>query len=427
MKETVSFYTLGCRLNQAETAIIERSFELAGYEITDFGNASDLVVINTCTVTENGDADTRRIVNKVNRNNKNAKIALIGCQAQVQGEKLAKLPHVHWVIGNASKMDIVNLLKENQTDVPWVHNPEIKKESFTIPIAGIDKHHTRANLKIQDGCDFFCTYCEIPYARGRARSRKYENILQEAQELINAGHHELVITGINVGCYSNQDKTILDVISELEKLEGLLRIRISSIEPTTIPETILTRMAKGNKLCRYLHVPMQHGHDEILASMHRKYTILEFNKFIDSAYTLIPDVCLGTDVIVGFPGETEIHFEETYNLLLESPFAYFHVFRYSDRNHNKSRKYADKVPKNIIDERSRRLRELSSRKRRAFLEQQIGKTEWVLFEQQKKDFWTGLTDNYIRVKVKSSTNLENQFIPVELDRVDNQTVIGYVQ
>jgi len=427
MSRTVSFYTLGCRLNQAETAIIQRSFEQRGYSVVDIGQPSDLVVINTCTVTENGDADTRRLVNRVNRLNAEAKIVLIGCQAQVQGEKLLQLPGVQWVIGNAVKMDLVNILQDAKSDTPQVMTPVIKRESFTIPVAGIDKKHTRANLKIQDGCDFFCSFCEIPYARGRARSRVFEDIIKEANDLADAGHQEVVLTGINLGTYHYQDKSIVDVITALETIPGLKRIRISSVEPTTIPETILQKMAAKGKLCRYLHIPIQSGSNEILQAMNRNYTVSEFTDFIQMVDRQVPDVCLGTDVMVGFPGETEGHFEETYHLLRELPFAYFHVFSYSDRSHNKSRKFSDKVPKETIIRRSQKMRELSARKRQMYLEKFLGKTEMVLIEQQKSGYWTGLTDTYIRVRARSDLDLHNQFVPVQLEQIDGQTLIGRIQ
>jgi threonylcarbamoyladenosine tRNA methylthiotransferase MtaB len=425
--KSVSFYTLGCRLNQAETAIIQKGFEQKGYEVVDFTSTSDVVIINTCTVTENGDADTRRLVNKVNRINPHAKIALVGCQAQIQGERLLQLPNVQWVIGNALKMDFANVLEKLSWEIPQVKNPPIKKGYFTIPIAGVDPNHTRANLKIQDGCDFFCTFCEIPYARGRARSRVYDDILRAGRELVDGGHREIVLTGINVGTFKYVNKSLVDVITGLEEIDGLERIRISSIEPTTIPEKILNKMAAQNKLCRYLHIPIQHGEDSVLSAMKRKYTTQEFSDYIYYVYENVPDVCIGTDVMVGFPGETNEQFEKSYGLLKDLPIAYFHVFSYSDRDFNKSRKFDNKVPKNIIDSRSSRMRELSARKRRTYFEQFIGKKESVLFEQKKNGYWTGLTDTYIRVKVKSPINLKNTFATVQLEQVENQTILGTIE
>lgn len=406
---------------------MEQGFDKPQYQIVDYRHSPDVVIVNTCTVTENGDADTRRLVNKVRRINPEVKIALVGCQAQVQKEKLLELPNVQWVVGNARKMEMEKILSESGSDSPQLIAPTIRKESFTIPFVGFDSKHTRANLKIQDGCDFFCSFCEIPYARGRARSREFEDILREARRLAAAGHHELVLTGINIGTYSYRNKTLVEVLNALERVEDLWRIRISSIEPTTIAGGIVAKMAQRNKLCRYLHIPLQSGSDEILSAMKRKYTVREFSDFLAAAHQAAPDACLGTDIIVGFPGETDALFEETYHLLLELPFTYFHVFSYSDRDHARSSRSEDKVPREIIARRSQRLRELSARKRRMYFQKFLGKTELVLFEQQKNDFWSGVTDTYIRVKVESDLNLENQLLPVRLERIENQVMIGSLQ
>jgi len=303
MNISVSFYTFGCRLNQAETAIIEQSFQEKGFRVVDFKQPADVVVVNTCTVTENGDADTRKLVNRLNRVNPAARIALLGCQAQIQREKLLDLDNVHWVVGNESKMQFAEILEKNyQSDEPQVVTPVIKRDSFTISQAGIDRRHTRANLKIQDGCDFFCSFCVIPYARGRARSREFNNILSEASQLIEAGHRELVLTGINVGTYLYKNLSIVEVVESLLELEGLDRLRLSSIEPTTIPDRLLTMMKTDQRLCRYLHIPLQSGSDDILKAMNRNYTTLDYADYIRRLQSEIPGVCLGTDVMVGFPG-----------------------------------------------------------------------------------------------------------------------------
>jgi len=434
MKNRVSFYTLGCRLNQSETAVLERSFEVKGYRVVGFDEPADIVVVNTCTVTENGDADTRRIVNKINRINPKARIALIGCQAQTQKEKLLDLPNVHFVVGNARKMDLVEILFEmskqpDRVGRGTVITPTIPRDAFTIPIAGIDRHHTRANIKIQDGCDFFCSFCEIPYARGRARSRVFEDILLEARALAAAGHKELVLTGINLGTYNHEGKTIVDVIDSLESIAELKRIRISSIEPTTIPWEIIHKMnveAQNSEplLCRYLHIPLQSGSNHVLQLMQRKYTVEEYSNFINQIYQSVPQVGLGTDVIVGFPGETDADFQQTYELLRELPLAYFHVFSYSQRTMAKSQNLPDAVPAKIIAQRSETLRQLSVRKRILFLQSLIGTKQHVLIEEHKNGFWFGKTDHFAAIKIRSNKNLSNQIIAVELKTIDGQTIIG---
>jgi len=421
----ISFYTFGCRLNQSETASIQNSFEQGGYKIVGFDEPSDIVVINTCTVTEGGDADTRFLVHKVNRLNPTARIALVGCQAQIQKEKLANLPNVRWIVGNGRKMDLVSVFNEfPQPTTAQVVAPTIEREPFISPIASIDRDHTRANIKIQDGCDFFCSFCEIPYARGRARSRVFEDIFAESGALIAAGHKELVLTGINIGTYSNQDKTLMDVIQKLDTFEGLERIRISSIEPTTISKDIFNYMNAGHKLCRYLHIPLQSGDDEILQEMKRKYTVEHFSDFVRQAVRQVPQICIGTDVIVGFPGESDAHFERTVQALRELPIHYFHVFSYSPRYMNKSR-LMETLPAKVIQERSQILRDLSQRKRRIFHESLLGSTQFVLFEHSKDNGWqNGLTDHYVRVKVKDTRDLFNQFLPVRLEQIDGQVVVG---
>ena len=421
----ISFYTFGCRLNQSETASIQNSFQQGGYQVVGFDEPSDIVVINTCTVTEGGDADTRHLVHKVNRSNPSARIALVGCQAQIQKEQLAHLPNVRWIVGNGRKMDLLRVFNEYpKPEIAQVITPTIEREPFKLAIASVDHEHTRANIKIQDGCDFFCSFCEIPYARGRARSRVFEDIFTESNALVAAGHKELILTGINIGTYFDQDKTLMDVIKVMDTLEGLERLRISSIEPTTISRDIFSYMSGGHKLCRYLHIPLQSGDDEILREMKRKYTLAEFSDFVRQAEAQVPGICIGTDVIVGFPGESNAHFERTVDTLRELPIHYFHVFSYSPRHMAKSR-LMETLPVEVIAARSQLLRELSQRKRRVFHESLLGSIQTVLFEHPKGDGWqNGLTDNYVRVKVKDSHDLFNQILPVRLEHIDGQVVVG---
>ena len=357
--------------------------------------------------------------------NHGSRIALIGCQAQIQRSKLLSLPNVNWIVGNSRKMEFADILSETyHSNFPKVIVPAISRQTFKMPAVGFDRKHTRANLKIQDGCDFFCSFCVIPYARGRARSREFDDIIKEAQTLISAGYREIVITGINVGTYQYQSKNILDIIKFLQKLNGLRRLRISSIEPTTIPEEFVDLIAQGNKICRYLHIPLQSGSNKILIAMNRQYNVDYFSKYVCNVHQNIPDICIGTDVIVGFPGESEADFEETYQVLDNLPLAYFHVFSYSERPRAKSQKLDHKIPKEIIKARSQVLRELSIQKRQAFMQKQIGKVQNVLFEQKKNGYWTGLTDTYIRVNVESVKNIHNQLLPVLLKDFQTNSMKG---
>jgi len=425
-KNTISFYTLGCRSNQSETAVATNLFENQGYRIIDPGNPSNLVVINTCTVTKKADTDTRRLVNRILRINPESQIALIGCQAQVQKEQLSKLPNIKWIIGNEEKMNLVTILKETGAKDPQkIITPQISSKSFSMPIAGIDRYHTRANIKIQDGCNSFCSYCEVPYARGRARSRKFKDIIKEAKTLALGGHKELIITGINVGTYSYNKKNIVDIINALEDIAELKRIRISSIEPTTILNKLIKKMGeRDTKLCRYLHIPIQSANNTVLKLMRRRYSAEKILQFIKKAAYSIKDICIGTDIIVGFPGEIAGYFEDTYKKLCAAPINYFHVFSYSQRQMAKSKDFPNKIDIPTIAERSRLLRTLSQKKRQSYYTSMLGRSCDVLFEQKKGTQWKGLTDNYIHVKVSSNKNLSNQILPVKLMKVVGQEVVG---
>ncbi|MFA6379274.1 MAG: tRNA (N(6)-L-threonylcarbamoyladenosine(37)-C(2))-methylthiotransferase MtaB, partial [Candidatus Omnitrophota bacterium] len=368
MKKSVSFYTLGCRSNQSETAVLRNLFEQKGYKVLSENKLSDLAVINTCTVTEKGDQDARKLVHRLKNFNPHIQIALIGCQAQTQSEELKSLPGVHWIVGNAEKMNLISFIEEMKPSKhPRILIPAISKKSFKIPAPGIDKTRTRANIKIQDGCESFCSYCEVPYARGAARSRDFDDIFKEANQLTQAGYKELVLTGINVGSYQDSGRTILDVIKKLNDIADLQRIRISSIEPNTIPHDLILLMGTKTKLCRYLHIPLQSMSDNILDLMGRQYTKGEIDLFLEFATHNVDEICLGADIIVGFPGETEEDFNDTYEFLVNSPIAYFHVFSYSDRKFAKSRHFPHHIDRKIIQTRSAILRQLSMRKKQEFL------------------------------------------------------------
>ena len=432
MSHTISFHTFGCRLNQSETAAMENRFTTAGYKIVPIDKPASVAVINTCTVTENGDADTRRLVSKLSRFNPSVKIALVGCQAQIQKEKLTELPNVRWVVGNARKMELLEIIEENADPLDKrVIAPTIPKAPFTIPSTAIALERTRANLKIQDGCDFFCSFCEIPYARGRGRSRVFEDILREANSLAGAGYKEIVLTGINIGTYDFEGKTLMDVIDTLEQIPTLERLRISSIEPTTIPLALIDKMAlslKGkSKLCRHLHIPLQSGDDAVLKAMRRKYSIKDFRDLINLITERVPQVCLGTDIIVGFPTEDSQAFKESERIVQDMPLHYLHVFSYSARSLAKSRLLEGSVLPQEIEVRSRTLRELSARKRKLFYQSLLGRRQEVLFEGNESPLWQGLTDNYVPVEVNSTENLGNQIKDVALKEIQGLKILGEVR
>jgi threonylcarbamoyladenosine tRNA methylthiotransferase MtaB len=306
-----------------------------------------------------------------------------------------------------------------------VHSTKISRDAFTIDIVGDYSQQTRANLKIQDGCNFACAFCIIPFTRGGARSRTLDDIVREAHGLVEHGHREIVLTGVNIGTYANGDYDLLQVVQALEPIKGLERIRISSIEPTTISDALVEWMSTSDKLCPYLHVPVQSGDDEILRRMKRRYTRAEFATFIERVAVQVPDICLGTDVMAGFPGEDEHAFNETRSLLADLPLAYFHVFSYSERPHTFAQRYTDHVPPQVVQPRSRMLRELSVRKKSTFYRQFTGRTLRVLFERRESSgLYTGFSDNYIKTGVATDADVSNQLLSVHLQDIDHGLAVG---
>jgi threonylcarbamoyladenosine tRNA methylthiotransferase MtaB len=425
LMDKVYFHTFGCRLNQAETAVLESVLREDGFRVVGKMADADIVVINSCTVTEAGDADVRRLVNRVRRENPLARIAVIGCQAQVQKQELLELPGVHWVVGTARKMDLAAIFRADRGR-PFVSVAPIRREAFTMPLTRSFGSRTRANLKIQDGCDNFCAYCEVPYARGRTRSRVFTNVLEEARALVAAGHKEIVLTGVNVGLYMNDGRSLVDVVGALHDVPGLERIRISSIEGTSLPLDLVRFMFPKGRLCRFFHIPLQSGSDRILRRMGRGYLTHEYAQTITELAEKVPGIMLGTDVIVGFPGETKEDFERTCKFLKSLPMGYFHVFSYSQRRRARSRTFKGEVPSAEIARRSSVLRRLSAEKRETFLNGLPGSVEKVLFEQKKNDYWIGHTDNYVTIKLRLEGDLRNRILDVTMARIDGEAVIGSV-
>ena len=424
-----SFHTLGCRLNQAETASISATFVNQGYRVVDYGADTDVCVINTCSVTEGAEAKCRQAVRTVLRRSPNAYVVVTGCYAQVGKEALQGIDGLDLIVGTAHKMQVVDLIDTPQKEAAprVVHTTKIARDDFSLDVIGNYSDHTRANLKIQDGCNFACAFCIIPFSRGGARSRKFPDILQEARGLVARGHREIVLTGVNIGTYTSDGYDLLQVIRALEDIDGLDRIRISSIEPTTIPEGLVDWMATSSKLCPYLHVPLQSGDDDVLQRMKRRYTRADFTSFIERVAARVPDVCLGTDAMVGFPGEDEAAFANTRLLLADLPLAYCHVFSYSERPHTYAQRYTDHVPPAAVQARSRTLRQLSTRKKAAFYRGSMGSTVRVLFERlEKSGLHTGFSDNYLKVGVEASEDLSNQMAIVRLHRLSDGLAIGEV-
>ena len=424
-----AIYTLGCRLNSAESALITDSAVSAGYEVVMFHDEADLGIINTCTVTGEADAKCRKAIRGFIRRNPSAFVAVIGCYSQLAAESIARIPGVDLVIGNKDKLRVMEFVRQKKNATPTVicgpaGNGDFKIETHgrLLPIS------RRVNLKIQEGCNVLCSYCIVPMARGGPRSRDYDDLREEARRLVERGVKELVLTGVNVGAYDYQGRGLLDVVDALNEIEGLARIRISSIELPTVPEELLDRMADVNhKLVPFLHVPLQSGSERILSLMRRKYTAEEFRRFIEKAAGIVSDLCVGTDIMVGFPGETQADFDDTAALLAKSPIAYAHVFKYSDRTGAPAAKMAGKLDPKLIHARSEEIRCVSDEKWERYCRNYIGRHMPVLFEDQEDGRWCGYTGNYIRVAVCSDANLENQIQDVKLDEVSGEVMTGSVK
>jgi threonylcarbamoyladenosine tRNA methylthiotransferase MtaB len=424
-----SLHTLGCRLNQAETAHLAARLRQDGYEIVEYGQPTDLLVLNTCSVTEYAERDCRYAVRRALRRSPSAFIALTGCYAQTGRDILERLPGVDLIVGSQHKMALPDLLpppaslrKRPRPEV--LHTRKIDRASFTLPSA-LDVDCTRPQLKIQDGCDFMCSFCIIPFARGHERSRVADDVIREAEAFAAAGHREVVLTGVNLGRYDDGGMSLLELIARLERIDGLARIRLSSIEPTTIPDALIDRMGGSSKLCRHVHVPLQSGDDGILRAMNRRYGVDEYRRFIERVAARVPDVSLGTDVMVGFPGEGEREFQRTMALLSDLPFSYIHVFSFSKRPGTAAFRLSGQVPSRVISARSRAVAALSRAKRLAYYQRFEGRRVDVLFERGPSEgLWTGLTDNYIRVGVRSAAGLANQVKTVEVTAAMDGLALG---
>ena len=425
-KLKASFYTLGCRLNQAETALIGNSFRQKGYEQVEFGQAADVCVINSCTVTEQADAKCRQLVRQVLRKNPETFVAVVGCYAQIGAEALRTIDGVDLIVGTQDKLRVIDFIDDPiKLPEPQIVKSRMTNAPFTIATETMAAPTTRANLKIQDGCDFMCSFCVIPFARGRARARAFWDIQREAMQLVAAGHKEIVLTGVNIGTYQFEDKTFLDVVKMLLTIPALKRLRISSIEPTTIPNELIDLMADSEVLCPHLHIPVQSGDDGILAAMKRLYTTAEFFHFVELAAARVPDILIGTDIMVGFPGESDAAFQASCDLLQNSPLAYAHVFTFSERGGTAATRLQGKVSAKIKKERSATLHHLSQEKKNSFYRRFLGRHLRVLTEERNEHgYWVGFSDNYLKVAVMSEALPANSLIMAQLVSLSEDTANG---
>ncbi len=419
----VAFHTLGCKLNFSETSTIARLFGEHQFSKVDFAEAADVYVINTCSVTENANRECRSIVRKALRTSPNAFIAVIGCYAQLKPEEIAAIPGVDLVLGAAEKFNLVKYIESEKNFKAKTYADEIRHcNSFHASFSAGDR--TRSFLKVQDGCDYFCSFCTIPLARGFSRSDTVASTLISAQKALETGVKEIVLTGVNIGDFGKQSpaeapETFFDLVKAMDALDGLERIRISSIEPNLLSNEIIKAVGASKKFLPHFHIPMQSGSDKILKLMRRRYVRDLYADRIRSIRELMPNACIGADVIVGFPGETEDDFLDTYRFINELELSYLHVFTYSERDNTTAVRMDEIVPQQERQRRNRMLTILSEKKRRHFYEQQAGKTVSVLFEQEEKEgMIRGFSDNYVRVKVPFNAALVNTIMDVRLETID---------
>jgi threonylcarbamoyladenosine tRNA methylthiotransferase MtaB len=436
MKESkgkVAFHTLGCKLNFAETSTIARDFSAKGFEKVTFSEAADIYVINTCSVTENADKETKTIIRSALKQNPDAFVAIVGCYAQLKPEEIVKIEGVDLVLGATEKFKITDYIHDlTKKDLGEIHSCEIVDADFFVGSYSIGDR-TRAFLKVQDGCDYKCTYCTIPLARGISRSDSMESVLRNAKEISEKNIKEIVLTGVNIGDYGKgefgnkkHEHTFLELVQNLEKVEGIERLRISSIEPNLLKNETIDFVANSKTFVPHFHIPLQSGSDKLLGLMKRRYKRDTYTNRVEQIKRIMPQACIGVDVIVGFPGETDELFMETYNYLNDMDVSYFHVFTYSERANTEAAEMENVVDRGVRKKRSKMLRILSAKKKRAFYENQLGTKTRVLFEGDNKEGWIhGFTENYIKVKTHWNPELVNQIQDIELTKIDDDGLVRF--
>lgn len=419
--KTVAFHTLGCKVNTYESNAMLKIFNEAGYQEVDFKQVADVYVINTCTVTNTGDSKSRQMIRKAIRKNPKATICVVGCYSQTAPEEIEKIEGVGVVLGTQYRSDVVKYVDEHLETGEMVIKVDNVMNLRKFEDLNIDRFkNTRAFLKIQDGCNNFCTYCIIPYARGRVRSRQKESVLNQAQRLVDNGYVEIVLTGIHTAGYGEDldDYSFYELLVDLVKIKGLKRLRISSIETSQISDEIIDLIGSNEIIVDHLHVPLQAGSDATLKRMNRKYTTAEYLEKINKIRSYLPNIAFTTDVIVGFPGETDEEFEETYNFIKQVNYSELHVFPYSPRKNTPAAKMKDQVNDQIKHERANRLLQLSKELNHEFALKQIGKTLKVLFEKRDGEYLIGHAGDYLKVKVKTADNLIGEIVTIKIDKYD---------
>ena len=431
----IAFYTLGCKVNQADTASMENLFLRSGHQLVSFDGEADVYIINTCVVTNTGQRKSRQTIHRAIRKNPNALIVVTGCYPQTAAEEVKAIAGVDMIIGNQDRAQIVQLVEERlahrQTDTLDAVHKLTASTAFEEMAAGDITDKTRAFLKIQEGCNQFCTYCIIPYARGPLRSRSLESIRTETQRLISAGFKEIVLIGIHLGCYGKENPdgpTLYDAVKTVLDVPGVQRLRLGSLESVEVEPRLLTLMQEDARFCRHLHLPLQSGCDKTLQAMHRPYTTAKFKTLLADIKNRVPDIAITTDVIVGFPGETEADFETTCKFAESCGFSKMHIFPFSARKGTPAEKFAGAVTETVKKERADILGKIDETMHKAFLQDMVGQTAEVLFEQPAgEDYFEGLTGNYQRVFVKSGgRNLGGEILPVKITAFDGEKLLGEI-
>jgi len=422
----VAFYTLGCKLNFSETSTISRLFEDAGFAKVDFEDAPDVFVINTCSVTDNADKKCKQLVKKALKVNPNAFVTIVGCYAQLKPEEIGKIPGVDLVLGANEKFDILAYLEQtDKKEEAQVSYQNIKETKEFIPSFSYGDR-TRSFLKVQDGCDYFCSFCTIPLARGKSRNASISETLVEAEKIAQTEIKEVVLTGVNIGDFGQgEGENFFQLIQALDKVDGIDRFRISSIEPNLLSNEIIDfSLTDSRKFVPHFHIPLQVGNDRILKAMRRKYERSLYAERVTQIKSLRTDCCIGVDVIVGFPGETDEEFLDSYNFIQSLPISYIHVFTYSERANTSAPKLGEFVPMEKRKERSKMLHILSDKKKRAFYEENVGTERTVLFEAEEEEgMMYGFTENYVKVKTPFNPELVNNFRKVRLKSIDRDGIV----
>lgn len=431
-RKTIAVCTLGCKVNQYDTDAVLAQFKDAGYEVVDFDQVADVYLINTCTVTNTGDRKSRQMIRRAHRSNPKARVVVMGCLAQASPDEVVEIEGVSLVVGTHQRQDLLRLVEslpdESHQPVSAVVDDIFAVDDFEeLPVSTFEGR-TRAALKIQDGCDQFCAYCRVPYARGKPRSRKLSAVVEQAEEIVQKGYQEIVLTGVHLGAYGQDLRPQLhlaDAIAALLPIKGLERIRISSIDPHEITPALLDLVAHEHKVCPHLHIPLQSGSDAVLKRMRRRYTTSEYRRVVEQAYAMVPDLAVTTDVIVGFPGETDAEFEETLQFVESTGFSRLHVFRYSRRSGTPAARFPNQIPSSVKEERSRALISLGERLAARFHSRFVGRALSVLVEEVGAGRAEGLTGNYVRVEFPAESDaLVGKIVQVSAKTADEKGISG---